>query len=49
MTDVTRDERAELHALQVYGGTGSVSQADGSSLTPLIAGGTGTPPKFATG
>ncbi len=35
---------AELHALQVYGGTGSVSQVDGSSLTPLIAGGTGTPP-----
>jgi F5/8 type C domain len=39
---------AELHALQVYGGTGSVSQVDGSSLTPLIAGGTGTPPTTTT-
>ncbi|MGO8871930.1 MAG: discoidin domain-containing protein [Acidimicrobiales bacterium] len=39
---------AFLHALQVYAGTGSVDQIDGSSLTPLIPGGSGPPPTTTT-
>jgi hypothetical protein len=39
---------AFLHAIQVYGGTGTASQVNGSSLTPLIAGGPGTPPTTTT-
>jgi hypothetical protein len=34
---------AFVHALQVYGGTAGPDQVGGSALTPLVAGGPGTP------
>ncbi|MBF6555710.1 MAG: discoidin domain-containing protein [Acidimicrobiales bacterium] len=44
----TQPAGAFLHALQVYGGTGTTSQVSGSALTPLISGGPGSPPPTTT-